>query len=110
MLPYRIRKETKKRVRYFTPFAQASGLSCVDLRAVYGRSSVIDGRKDAHVQIAKRWLEESLPAVAGGDDGELDEVQEWMNRWRLAEFHPETGPDDLRKTQEWMQADDATQW
>lgn len=108
MLQYRIRKETKKRIRYFTPFAATSDLQYVDLRAVYGRSSVIDGRKDVHVEIAECWLDSNFPG-RDGEDEDAGKIRQWMNEWRLAEFETDTDSDDLRETQEWMQSND-TRW
>ncbi len=112
--PFQITKETKKRIRYYTPYAEASNLTFVDLRGVYGRSSCIDGKKDVHVALARDWLKtsysRSLDEVSGESLGEqresvgrhTDERKNWMADWRLAEFDPDVDADELRRLQTWM--------
>lgn len=98
VLPYKIAKDTKKRIRYYTPFALASGVQRIDLRSVYGRASVIDGRKNVHVEIARSWLESTRPPVS-----DCAEFQGWLSENKLAEFHADTDADELRRIQRWMQ-------
>jgi hypothetical protein len=106
VLPRRIAKDTKRRLRYYSPFAAAAGLRRIDLRAVYGRASAIDGQKDAHVAIARAWLD----AAAGADLGAgAERMDEWMREWRLALFDADTDADELRRVQAWMQRGGAPQ-
>lgn len=102
VLPYKIGKDTKKRIRYYAPFAEAAGVQRVDLRAVYGRASVIDGRKAAHVEVARAWLNENFLGTVG--DGELD-FETWMREHKLAVFFSDADADDLRRVQRWMQGE-----
>lgn len=100
VLPYKIAKDTKKRIRYYTPFALASGVQYIDLRAVYGRASVIDGRKEVHVDIARKWLDSAHPAATGSEEFDF---RSWMDENKLAQFHADTDADELRRIQRWMQ-------
>jgi hypothetical protein len=100
VLPFKIAKDTKKRIRYYAPFAAAAGVERVDLRAVYGRASVIDGRKEQHVRLAREWLDASFCDVES-NGGVAYEA--WLREHRLAEFCADTDADELRSVQRWMQ-------
>jgi hypothetical protein len=107
VLSYEISKSTKKRIRYYTPFAEAAGIEgVVDLLGVYGRSSVIDGNKVAHVEIVRDWVERHYGmGDGGGCDEETEEdatMKGWLQEWRLAEFDATIDADELRRIQEWM--------
>lgn len=102
VLPYKIGKDTKKRIRYYTPFCAANGVSQIDLRAIYGRASVLDGKKEAHVALASKWQNSSYPRQLDRDPAVG--MESWMEDNRLAEFDPETDANELRQIQQWMVA------
>jgi hypothetical protein len=112
VLSYEVSKSTKKRIRYYTSFAVAAEIDgIVDLRGVYGRSSVMDGKKNLHVEIAREWVQrhygekDGIKDSASGQtvDEEGDtELSDWLAEWRLAEFDANVDADELRRIQKWM--------
>lgn len=101
VLPYKISKDTKKKVRYFAPFAKEMGVRDIKLHGVYGRVSEIDGCKDVHVKLVRDWLEEQLNN-GSDDDAEDEAVGNWINSRGYAEFRADSTGDDLVSIQEWM--------
>jgi hypothetical protein len=108
VIPYKVSKETKTRLRYYTPFSQKSGIERIDLRGVYGRASKIDGKKDAHVAIAHAWLQShygsSILNVQGAATGK-ERFEMWLLESRFAEFESTAHSDELRRLQAWMVGD-----
>jgi hypothetical protein len=110
VIRYKVSKDTKARLRYYTPFAEASGIDRIELRGVYGRASKIDGQKDVHVTLAHDWLQ--LHNVSHFDSpcsrDERMKFELWMREWHLAEFHSTFQPEYLRRLQAWMVGDQVT--
>lgn len=98
VLPYIIKKDTKKRIRYFEPFATEMGTKDVRLLGVYGKPSDVDGCMGVHVKIMRDWLEEKQPAIEY--DG--DELRSWMdaNKYAIQDNH--STEDELVAIQQWM--------
>lgn len=59
VMPYRIEKNLKKRIRYFAPYAQEMGVTDIKLHGVYGRATSIDGCLMVHVKMVREWLEKN---------------------------------------------------
>lgn len=100
ILPYKINKETKKRIRYYSPFCESNEVSVIDLRAIYGRATLIDGKKEAHVDLAQHWQTVAYPDCLGIDPAKG--MDSWMAENRLVEFDSEADADELRRIQQWM--------
>lgn len=58
VLPYRISKDTKKRIRYFMPYAYEMNNRSVHLHGVYGKPTEIDGCIRLHIKFLRQWLED----------------------------------------------------
>lgn len=101
VLPYKISKDTKKKVRYFAAFAKEMGVRDVKLHGVYGRVSEIDGCKDIHVKLVRDWLQEQLSDGADDDD-EMDTVGNWISSRGYAQFKADCTGEELVSIQEWM--------
>lgn len=112
-----VTKDTKKRLKYYRPFVAASGIDKIDLRGVYGRSTSIDGRKDLHVAIARKWLTDScgqnrvaeLPPKQNRiaqDNASRPDMAAWLKENRMAVFNFATDADELTEIQRWMSRPD----
>ena len=102
VMPYMIEKDTKKRIRYFAPFAKERGLLHVRLHGVYGRVSAIDGRKSVHVKIVHDWLAQEDASRKGHGEEERD-LTECFRAQGLAEFQADLTKEELVTIQEWME-------
>lgn len=102
VLPYMIAKDTKKKVRYFAPFAKEMGVNEVKLHGVYGRVSEIDGCKDIHVEMVKDWLARESGNREDGD-GDDNVVGKRIRSRGFAEFRAESTGEELVSIQEWME-------
>lgn len=96
IMAYKISKDTKKKLRYFTPFVREMGVDAVKLHGVYGRVSDIDGCKDIHVKMVREWLENEQ------EEKDMLDFESWLERFRFAEYDSSGTPEDLVRTQEWM--------
>lgn len=101
VMPYRIDKVTKKKLRYYAPFAMEMGVREVALHGVYGRASVIDGCKGVHVKMVRRWLEEEERKGRTRDSGDVldDDVAAWFAAHGLMVYDSENSDEDLVATQ-----------
>jgi hypothetical protein len=107
VIRFKVSKDTKARLRYYAPFAQASGIHRIDLRGIYGRASKIDGQKDVHVALAHGWLQLHYvsPVAVRKHREECVKFEQWMREWRLAEFDSTVPSENLRLVQSWMVGD-----
>lgn len=100
-MAYRISRDAKKRVRYYAPFVREMGVKEVKLMGVYGRVSEIDGCKEAHVELAKEWIERDRVEEESGDV-----VHERFMRWTkghyLSVFEADSTSEQLINIQRWM--------
>lgn len=64
VMPFKISKQTKRKLRYFSPFAQELGVYDIRLFGVYGRVCENDGCKTVHTKTVRNWLETSQSLAA----------------------------------------------
>jgi len=98
VLQYKIGKDTKKRLRYFSTFAKEFEVKEIKLHGVYGRVSEIDGCKELHVKMVKDWLDGAEAQV--GDHGQHFNL--WSAKFKLAQYDNRATANDLVRIQNWM--------
>lgn len=94
VLPYKISKSSKKRLRYFQPFVEEMAVDEVRLSGVYGRATEIDGCKGIHVKMVRSWLEQ-LPHLVGDDH-----MLRWLADNGYALYDAECSEEELIQTHE----------
>lgn len=101
VMAYRISRDAKKRVRYFTPFVREMGVREVKLEGVYGRVSEIDGCKEVHVGLARGWVERTRIEKENADF-EHEQFLEWAEKHHLSVFEADLTGEKLSNIQRWM--------
>lgn len=91
VLPFRIGKDTKKRLRYFIPFVREMGVSDVRLFGIYGAASEFDGCMGLHVKFVRQWLE-----TLSENDGD---VRDGVSSNSCSMYDSNSTPDELRQIQ-----------
>lgn len=97
-----IEKDTKRRIRYFTPFAKEMDVRDIKLHGVYGRVSMNDGRKNVHVSMVRDWLARENHSEGQRNDGDKN-LKEWLRARGLAQFRPDSTKEELVSIQSWME-------
>lgn len=93
VMPFQVRKETKRRVRYFARFAEEMGTEEVRLFGVHGRATEIDGCAGVHAKFAREWVEEGVrEAIAAG-------APEWLEDEKLVLYNSEATGEEVLEIQ-----------
>lgn len=101
VMPYMIAKDTKKKVRYFAPFAKEMGVREVKLHGVYGRVSEIDGCKEIHVKMVRDWL--AGEGASNQCNMSKEKIDKLIEGCGFAEFRADSTGEELVSIQEWME-------
>ncbi|PXF46907.1 hypothetical protein BWQ96_03245 [Gracilariopsis chorda] len=97
VIPHKIEKDTKQKIRYFSSFAKELGVRSVNLHGVYGKLSDIDGCKELHVKMVREWLE----LLETAHESKLD-FASWMTSCGFALYDSESTVEQLTETQRWI--------
>lgn len=97
VMPYKIEKDTKQKIRYFSSFAKELGVQSVNLHGVYGKLSDIDGCKELHVKMVREWLEPQETAR----DSKLDSAS-WIASCGFALYDSDSTVEQLTETRRWI--------
>lgn len=105
LLPYKISKDTKKRIRYYSSFANELGVREIRLHGVYGRISEYDGCKGIHVKLVRDWLEiQSQELEEGCNEDSYSEMESWMRKYGYVVHDWKRSTDELIAIQDWISA------
>lgn len=97
VIPFQIGKDTKKRLRYFAPFAREMGTTDVRLYGVSGPSTELDGCISVHTKFVRQWLE-SAPMRDTKGYG-TNTFPDMLRQHALALYDNETTMDGLYEVQ-----------
>lgn len=99
VLPYRVAKDTKKRIRYFMPYVSEMNTKNVQLCGIFGVPTSLDGCIAIHSKFIRDWVEtQAAEGHAERSTVQLD-IPGWLSRAGFAVFDGESTCDELRELQ-----------
>lgn len=97
VIRFHIKKDTKKRLRYFASYAQEMGTTDIRLFGVSGPSTELDGCISVHAKFVRQWLESNLTRNAAKLQG--NKFTDMLQQYALAVYDSETTLHGLREVQ-----------
>lgn len=99
VLPYRVAKDTKKRIRYFMPYVSEMNTTNVKIYGIFGMPTSLDGCIAIHSKFIRDWVETQAAEGQIEHSAVQLDIPEWLSRAGFAVYDSESTCDELRELQ-----------